>query len=281
MPGRSRLAHPAPLPVGCGYAGVCRSTLVLPARRGASTPRGTAWSQPGAGSTPLLPGSCRGTKGSGSPVPSLRLPEPARARPVATQAAPGAQACASSISLLVAPRGRAKLGPCPARFGRPFLSGAFTGRQPQFPKGPSPTLTLRLRLLLRQLPSFTPKLFPAVATSIAIVVASLSKHLRDQARWLYKWPSSAVGKCLQFLPAQTRPSVATPEGPGGTLPWRRILHPRKGVGPPAFPALGTRLVPSPPAQEGRAPKFGSNKLEQTKLSEGERGGTFSALVIIP
>lgn len=86
--GCSRLAHPAPLPAGygCGYTGVCPSIPVLPAshrvRLGAR----------------LLLGSFEEQRGLAAPtLPS----EPAPARRAATQAAPGAQACASSISLLV------------------------------------------------------------------------------------------------------------------------------------------------------------------------------------
>lgn len=46
VPISSSLAHPAPSMVGRGDAGVCPATPVLPAQRGASVPRGMAWSQP-------------------------------------------------------------------------------------------------------------------------------------------------------------------------------------------------------------------------------------------
>lgn len=73
-----------------------------------------------------------------APDPSPRLPEPARAR----RAVPRRQRPVPRLVQAAFPC--AKLGPCPASSSRPLLTEAFTGRQSQFPKRPSPTLTLLL-----------------------------------------------------------------------------------------------------------------------------------------
>lgn len=64
-----------------------------------------------------------------------------------------------------------------------FLTRAFTGRQSQFPKKPSPSMTLHLwllaghRVLCKLLGKFCKKPIPTAATSITVAAASLTKHL--------------------------------------------------------------------------------------------------------
>lgn len=158
----SRLAHPAPLPAGsgCGYTGVCPSIPILPAPCRASIPQGKAWSQPGQ----ALPCFCwvlLRNKGVWQPY---TLPSGCHA---------GSTRCP---------------GLCKQHF--PVPSWVPAQRGPAVPSSPGHLQegnrssqngpAQPLRLLLRQLPSFSPKLIPAVATSTAVVVANLSKHLQTR-----------------------------------------------------------------------------------------------------
>lgn len=128
----SSLAHPAPCTAGCGYTRLCPSTQVLPAWRGASVPPGTAWSCPSAPEQDLACCCCfLAEKQKGLTVPGClhrQHPAPRLVQP----GFPCLRVC--------------RAGPLPRRLSPSPPHRAFTGKQPQFPKGHSPNLTLHLQL---------------------------------------------------------------------------------------------------------------------------------------
>lgn len=128
-PLRAVPAHPAALP---GMDGATPGCAAEPASRGVRL--GASHRQLCAAPA----GFSLRNRALAAPDPSPRLPEPARAR----RAVPRRQRPVPRLVQAAFPC--AKLGPCPASSSRPLLTGAFTGRQSQFPKRPSPTLTLLL-----------------------------------------------------------------------------------------------------------------------------------------
>lgn len=263
--GCSGLAHPEPLPEGCGSA---------PNPAPASIPRGTARSQPGAGCALLLPGSCRGAKGPGSspslPVP-VRLPRRQFPVPRLVQAA--------------FPRSRGP-GAVPSWVpARPFLTMGIYRKAAALPK--------------RAQPSPDAELAAALETT-SLLCSQTHARRGHQHRCCGCQPGRAApGAGTLALPVallsdgETPPTFACSDtsrcrnsrGAWGQLVLEVDPASQKGgaaTSAPGFPGNADRAKAACPGRESpEVSTFGGNKSEQTKLSGGERGGTFSALIIIP
>lgn len=161
VPSSSRLVHPAPSTAGCGYTGACRGTPVLPARCGASDPQGMAWSRPRCRIWPAAAGFSLKSKRVWQPrnhdsVPRA-CPHPSGCLRRRCRQHPAPRLVQPAFPYPQGPTGVLSWAPARGGSAVPFLTRAFTGRQSQFPKEPSPSMTLHLRLLAGQIPSSTPK----------------------------------------------------------------------------------------------------------------------------